>query len=213
MEGKHLKIVFIIDESGSMSGTESDVIGGFNTLVNRQKLETEGKISITLYKFNDRITPIVRHLDIHEVQPLDIHNYIPGGSTALLDAIGNGIMEEDEYNNHPDTVKPDKVMMVIITDGYENSSRRYTKSDISTMIATHEKQLNWEFIYLGADLDSFSDADTIGLQYQSSVSKTELSRVFESISEESANYRKKKYGDDSKKMMEKIIEKTNKPKK
>lgn len=212
MEGNNLQIVFVIDESGSMSGTESDVTGGFNGFIRKQKLEKQGKILVSVYKFNDKIKPQVLNSDIEKVPNLDAKNYAPGGSTALLDAIGRGILETDEFINASANPKPDKVLMVIITDGYENSSRKFSKSDIAGMIATYEQQMNWDFIYMGADLENFADADTLGLTYKTNFSKNDIHQVFDHISEESINFRKQMYLKNSKLMAEKIVEKTKKKK-
>lgn len=206
MEGNYLKIVFVIDESGSMSGTESDVIGGFNGFIEKQKQENFGKATVSVYKFNHTVNAIAKNLDIMDVERQDQRNYCPGGSTALLDAIGRGILETDEHTNSLTQDLPDKVMMVIITDGMENASRRYSVKDIRSMIDTHEKQMNWEFIYLGADLNDFGDADKLGMQ-SVSFDKQNMKHVFETLSEESNMYRSKMYENKKDVLKENILKK------
>lgn len=210
MEGNYLKIVFVIDESGSMSGTESDVIGGFNGFIEKQILENSGKATVSVYKFDQTVKAFAQNLDIMEVERLDQRNYCPGGSTALLDAIGRGILETDEHTNSLTQDLPDKVIMVIITDGMENASRRYSVKDIRSMIETHEKQMNWEFVYLGADLNDFSDADKLGMQ-SASFDKRDMQHVFDVLNEESSHFRVKSNIDV--KMKENIFKKIKKDEK
>lgn len=210
MEGNYLKIVFVIDESGSMSGTESDVIGGFNAFIEQQKEEQDGKITVSVYKFNQVVASVIINEELSNIQPMTKHTYRPSGSTALLDAIGKGVFETDNQIAENAKEKPDKVLMIIVTDGMENASRRFSKTDIRNLILTHEQHMNWEFIYMGADLDNFSDAENLGFHNRTEIDKNDMRTVFNSISEESLNYRKQKNSTDSNSMLKNIIEKSKK---
>ncbi len=190
MEGNYLKIIFIIDESGSMHGTESDVIGGFNGFIEKQKAEQNGLVEVSLYKFNSEVSCIVSNEKIDSIALLSAESYKPGGYTALYDAIGTAIQNTDnqilmlEPNN-----RPDKVLAVIITDGCENASKHYSSTAIKSFIATHEELLKWNFIYLGCGLNDFSDAELLGIQHQASSRKEHLMEKWDNLSEYSVRYR------------------------
>lgn len=150
-EKERLDVVFLLDMSGSMQGMEDDTIGGYNGYLDNMK-DSDAKVTTVL--FNGSHETITNGKCIKNVKKLSRKQYIPGGSTALLDAIGDTIKYMDEKSS-------DKVLFIITTDGEENSSRRYTKEDIKRLINIHD---NWEFIYLGADIDSYSEASSIGIK-------------------------------------------------
>ena len=184
MENNYLKIVFIIDESGSMSGSEGDVIGGFNNFVDKQKNESYGKISVSLYKFNNKVNCVIRNQPAADVKMLTREDYNPNNCTALYDAIGKAMNDTDkQIADLPDTERPNKVMIVIITDGQENASKEYTSTAIKSAISTHEDLMGWNFVFLGSGLDSFVDADAIGAKYRANTPKTRLRSSLDLISE------------------------------
>ena len=190
MKENYLKIIFVIDESGSMQGTESDVIGGFNNFIEQQKLHHQGKITFSLYKFNSYWSRILNDLPIEEIRPLIIGDYTPGGLTALYDTIGNAIADIENQSKYTKSEhKASMVMMVIITDGQENASREYDSRKIKQMIQELEQSENWQFIYLGADLENFADADTLGLRHKISSKKIEMKKKFDVISEHTVRFR------------------------
>ena len=190
MKENYLKIIFVIDESGSMQGTESDVIGGFNNFIEQQKTEHQGKITVSLYKFNSYWSRILNDLPIEEIRPLTNGDYTPGGLTALYDTIGNAITDiENQAKYTKREHKASMVMMVIITDGQENASREYDSRKIKQMIQELEQSENWQFIYLGADLENFADADTLGLRHKISSKKIEMKKKFDVISEHTVRFR------------------------
>ena len=190
MKENYLKIIFVIDESGSMQGTESDVIGGFNNFIEKQKTEHQGKISVSLYKFNSSWSRVLNDLPIEEIRPLTNGDYTPGGLTALYDTIGNAITDiENQTSYTKREYKASMVMMVVITDGQENASREYDSRKIKQMIQELEQSENWQFIYLGADLENFADADTLGLRHKISSKKIEMKKKFDVISEHTARFR------------------------
>ena len=189
METKYLKIVFIIDESGSMQGSNDDVIGGFNSFVERQKTENAGKITISLYKFNDVVSRVINNKSASKIKNLTYEDYTPGGFTALFDAIGQAIHETDKNISGSSTAdRPDKVMMVIITDGQENASKEFSAKSIKSSISTHEELLNWSFIFLGSGLDDFRDAEALGIKYQANAPVHKLRSTINRISESSIMY-------------------------
>lgn len=190
MKKNYLKIIFVIDESGSMGGTESDVIGGFNSFIKEQKSKPYGKIDVTLYKFNDACSIIFNDLPLDKIRPLSKVDYTPGGLTALYDTIGIAISEADKQNNHlKQEHKPDMVMMVIITDGQENASHEYTSQTVKRLIQEHEQNEDWQFIYLGADFTNFADADSLGIKYRTSSRKKSMKKSFSVISDYAGLFR------------------------
>jgi uncharacterized protein YegL len=190
MKENYLKIIFVIDESGSMQGTESDVVGGFNQFVAQQKKAEFGKITVSLYKFNSQWSRVVNDLPIDEIRPLTSEDYTPGGLTALYDTIGNAIrdMQNRTHFTEPEH-QASMVMMVVITDGQENASTEYDSGKVKEMIRELEQTQKWQFIYLGADLDSFADADTLGFSHKASSRKSDLKRNFDVVSEHAARFR------------------------
>lgn len=190
MKQNYLKIIFVIDESGSMQGSQTDVIGGFNNFIEEQKTKPYGKVDVTLYKFNNESSRIFNDLPLEKIRTLDIRDYNPGGLTALYDTIGIAINEAENYNEHlKKEEKPDMTMMVIITDGQENASREYSVHTVKQLIEKHERNEDWQFIYLGADLSNFSDADDLGIRHRASSRKANLKEKFGKVSEHTAFFR------------------------
>lgn len=148
----------ILDKSGSMYGVVTDTIGGFNKWLEEQQ-KAKGEQSLTLTMFDTVITKPYVNQDIGLVAPLTTKTYIPGGNTALLDAIGKTIGEVDP--------KAKKVLFVIITDGQENSSHEYKRADIKSLIEAKEKA-GWTFAYIGATQEGFDEAGAIGINLRSS---------------------------------------------
>ncbi len=190
MEKNYLRIIFVIDESGSMQGLQSDVIGGFNNFIEKQKSKPYGKVDVTLYKFNNQSSKVFSNLPLEKTRLIDRRDYNPGGLTALYDTIGIALNEAERHNQYlKKEEKPDMSMMVIITDGQENASREYSAHTVKQLIEKHERNENWQFIYLGADLRSFSDADDLGITHRASSSKAKLKEKFDKVSEHTAFFR------------------------
>ena len=146
-----MDLVFLLDRSGSMRGLESDTIGGYNSLLESQK---NNNVKVTTILFDHQYEILTNRIDIKEAKKLDDQTYFVRGCTALLDAIGKTIEELDKQN-------PKKVLFVITTDGEENASQKYNKNKIRELIKGHN---NWEFMYIGADIDSYKEGSLIGIQ-------------------------------------------------
>ncbi len=156
------ELVFILDRSGSMSGLEDDTIGGFNGMLQKQK-DTGADINVTTVLFDDQIDVIHDRFPIDIVEPLTSGDYFVRGCTALLDAVGEAVHKIENVQNHlPKDHKATKVIFVITTDGHENSSKRYSYSEIKKTIEA-KKELGWEFLFLGANIDAVGEAEKLGI--------------------------------------------------
>lgn len=158
------EVVFILDKSGSMSGLESDTIGGYNSFIEKQK-SSDGEVLISTVLFND--TPVVVHdrVDINKIEPMTGEDYSVGGCTALLDAVGGAIHHignVHKYAREEDI--PEKTIFVITTDGQENSSYKYGYDKIKKMISLEQEKYGWEFLFLGANIDAVGEAARIGIK-------------------------------------------------
>ena len=157
------EIVFILDRSGSMAHLESDTIGGYNSLIKKQRNEF-GEATITTVLFDDSYEIVHDNADIRKVAPLTNKEYYARGATALLDAVGKTINHVgNRHKLAPSSLIPGKTLVVIITDGYENASREYTVRDIRKIIERQKNKYNWEFLFLGANIDAISAAGDIGI--------------------------------------------------
>lgn len=157
------ELVFILDRSGSMSGLESDTIGGYNSMLEKQKKE-EGQAIITTVLFDDQYELLHDRVNIKGITPITDNEYYVRGTTALLDAIGLSISKIINVQKH--TLREEraaKVMFVIITDGYENASREFTYEKVRQMIEYQKDKYSWEFIFLGANIDAVATAEQFGI--------------------------------------------------
>ena len=157
------ELVFILDKSGSMGGLEKDTIGGYNSVLTKQK-EVDGECRITTVLFDDKYELLHDRLDLRAVSPITEKEYYVGGSTALLDAIGRTIHKiKNVQKNTADGYRAEKVMFVIITDGEENASREYSSEKIKTQIERQKEKHGWEFIFLAANIDAVETARNFGI--------------------------------------------------
>ena len=187
------QLVFILDRSGSMTGLESDTIGGFNSMLKKQK-EEEGECIITTVLFDHEVELLHDRIDIRAVRPLTKQDYTVRGSTALLDAIGKTIHKiGNAEKNTAEEYRAEKVMVVIITDGEENSSRFYSLKEVKHMIERQKERFGWEFIFLGANIDAVKTATRFGIDRDMAVDyvpdKEGVELNFRMMSEAVASYR------------------------
>ena len=161
---KKTEMVFILDRSGSMSGLEEDTIGGYNSMLEKQQKE-EGEAIVTTVLFDNEYEIIHDRTNIKEINPITNKEYFVRGSTALLDAIGRTINKIiNATKNTKKEYQADKVMFVIITDGMENSSREYDYKKVKAMIEKQKERYEWEFVFLGANIDAISTAAKFGIE-------------------------------------------------
>lgn len=155
------ELVIIIDRSGSMHGLEADVIGGYNALLEEQR--KEGETLVTTIFFNDRVKFIHERADIKEVKPLDGRSYFPSGCTALLDAIGDGILYvKSKHARLTEEEMPSHTIFSIMTDGLENASREYSYRQIKDMIE-RQKKCGWDFLFQAANIDVEHESRRLGI--------------------------------------------------
>jgi len=158
-------LIFVIDRSGSMASIRDDMIGGFNTFIKTQKDAKLGDCKVFAYKFDNIYETMFEDIDINDVPQLDRNNYVPRDMTALYDAVATtidnmgarlAVMKEED--------RPEKVLVVTITDGEENASRKFNQQSVADRIKTQREQFNWDFAYIGANQDSWQVGSGIGYQ-------------------------------------------------
>jgi hypothetical protein len=166
----YTEIACVVDRSGSMQHIASDAIGGFNSFLKAQK-EHPGEARLTLVLFDHEYQVLHTGVDIRLVPPLDTSTYVPRGTTALLDAIGRTIDDVGvRLGGMPESERPDKVIMAILTDGLENASKDYTYERVSEMIRHQSGKYNWEFVFLAANQDAMASAARISIAAQDAYS-------------------------------------------
>ena len=157
------ELVFILDKSSSMHGLEADTIGGFNSLIEKQKKE-DGKALVTTILFDDKTEVVHDRVDLEYIRNMTSEQYITGGTTALLDAVGGAVSHIRKIHKYirPEDV-PAKTLFVITTDGMENASRHYTYDKVKKLIEHQKAKYGWEFIFLGANIDAAETAVSMGI--------------------------------------------------
>ncbi|MDY4587577.1 MAG: vWA domain-containing protein [Oscillospiraceae bacterium] len=157
------ELVFILDKSGSMHGLEADTIGGFNSLIEKQKKE-DGKALVTTVLFDDKTEVIHDRVDLEYIRNMSSEQYVTGGTTALLDAVGGAVSHIRKIHKYirPEDV-PAKTLFIITTDGMENASRRFTYDKVKKLIKHQNEKYGWEFIFLGANIDAAETAVNMGI--------------------------------------------------
>ncbi len=172
-----MDLVFILDKSGSMYDLVDDTIGGFNSYIEKEKGKDE-KILVTLVLFDTQYTVLYSRKPIGEVEKLTREQYSAGGCTALYDAIGRTIVSLDKEVDN-------KVLFVITTDGLENSSRKFSKDQVKELIQSHK----WEFLFIGADIDSYAEASTLGIDEDHAANYERSAHGVSSLFSSVGNYR------------------------
>ena len=155
--------VFILDRSGSMSGLESDTIGGFNSMIEKQRNE-EGEAYISTVLFNGVSEVLYDRVPVKKIEPMTDKQYFVSGCTALLDAIGGAIHHIANIHKYArEEDRPEKTLFIIITDGMENASHIYSYSKVKEMIEKEKNDYGWEFLFLGANIDAIGEAAKFGI--------------------------------------------------
>jgi uncharacterized protein YegL len=159
-----VEMVFILDRSGSMRGLEADTVGGFNSLIDKQKQAT-GEALVSLVLFDDQFEVVHHRRVIADLEPLTKDTYYVRGSTALVDAVARGIEKIKHVHRQLGIDNtPEKTMFVITTDGQENASKQYNTHQLKRLISEQQEKFGWEFLFLGANIDSFATAMSLGIQ-------------------------------------------------
>ncbi len=157
------EVIFILDRSGSMSGLEADTIGGFNSMIAKQKKE-EGEAYISTVLFDDQTEVLYDRVPIQRVEPMNDNQYYVRGCTALLDALGGAIHHIGNVHKYArEEDRPEKTLFIITTDGMENSSHQYSYEKVKKMVERQKKKYGWEFLFLGANIDAIEVAGRFGI--------------------------------------------------
>ena len=157
------EVVFILDRSGSMSGLEADTIGGFNSMIAKQKKE-EGEAYISTVLFDDTCEVLYDRVPVNKVEPMNDNQYYVRGCTALLDAIGGAIHHIGNVHKYArEEDRPEKTLFIITTDGMENASRKYSYEKVKEMVERQKEKYGWEFLFLGANIDAIDVAGKFGI--------------------------------------------------
>ena len=187
---KWINLVFIIDKSGSMWSSTTDVIGGFNKTIEDQKAIKDGKVTVSLYTFNDKVNEEYVGVDINDIGEF---KYSPNGMTAMNDGIGTGIYKVGQWLHEKDEKNeemPGKTVVVVMTDGMENSSKEYTLKQVQDMIKEQTDKYSWEFIYQGSDITTSKAADELGFKFKTFGSKRNFCKNYDMINTAVSSYRK-----------------------
>lgn len=157
------EMIFILDRSGSMDRLTDDTIGGFNSMIESQKNEP-GEAYVTTVLFDDEYELLHDHVNIQDIKPITRNEYYAIGYTALLDAVGKTINSVGaRLSSTPEDERPEKVIFVITTDGMENASREFARDKVKEMIEHQQSKYSWVFMFLGANMDAVSEADSLGI--------------------------------------------------
>lgn len=159
----YTELVFLLDRSGSMTGLETDTIGGFNGMLAKHK-KASGRAVVSTVLFDHSTVVLHDRVDIQEIKALTTDDYSTRGSTALLDALGSSIRHISRVQRYmPEGHKAQKVIFVITTDGMENSSSEYSVSQVREMVSKMTEKYGWEFVFLGANIDAVAEAGNLGI--------------------------------------------------
>ncbi len=169
MKNNITELVFILDRSGSMSGLEADTIGGFNSMLRKQK-DTQGICYVSTVLFDNESFVLHDRIKLENVPEMTQKDYTARGTTALIDALGSAIRHIGNIHKYarPEDV-PEHTLFVITTDGQENASHRYTAEKVRAMIKRQEEEYGWEFLFIGANIDAVETAAQYGIPKERAV--------------------------------------------
>ena len=190
------ELVFILDRSGSMSGLESDTIGGFNAMIEKQKMQ-DGECIVSTVLFDDESKVIHDRVSLDNIKPMTEDDYFVGGCTALIDAIGGAIHHIGNVHKYarPEDV-PENTIFIITTDGQENASHRYSSDKVKQMIERQKDKYGWEFLFIGANIDAVETAKRYGIDRNRAVNYNAdaqgTSVLYETVSKAVCNVRASK---------------------
>ena len=184
-----INLVFVIDKSGSMWTSRQDVIGGFEKTIEEQKANKDGKVTVSLYTFNENVREEYLGIDINDI---DKFHYSPDGMTAMNDGIGTAIDNVGKWLYKRDIKNeemPGKTLVVVMTDGMENASREYTLKQVQDKIKEQSEKYSWEFIYMGTDITTSKAADDLGFKFKTYSSRSDFSNNYDIINCATTAYR------------------------
>ena len=176
-----INLVFVIDKSGSMWTSRQDVIGGFEKTIEEQKANKEGKVTVSLYTFNENVREEYLGIDINDINKF---HYSPDGMTAMNDGIGTAIDKVGEWLYDKDkrgAEMPGKTLVVVMTDGMENASKEYTLKQVQDKIKEQTEKYSWEFIYMGTDITTSKAADDLGFKFKTYSSRKKMANNYNII--------------------------------
>ena len=184
-----INLVFVIDKSGSMYTSKDDVTGGFKKTIDEQKANKDGKVTVSLYTFNEKVKQVYLGKDINEIEEF---HYSPDGMTAMNDGIGTAIDNVGKWLYEKDRngeEMPGKTLVVVMTDGLENASKEYTLKQIQDKIKEQSEKYSWEFIYMGTDITTSKAADDLGFKFKTYSSRSDFSNNYNIINCATTAYR------------------------
>lgn len=186
---KWINLVFCIDESGSMYSSANEVVSGFKKMIDEQRAIKDGKVTVSLYRFNDEVTESFLGKDINEI---DGFEYNPSSMTRMNDGIGTAIDNVGKWLHDKDEKgeeMPGKTIFVLFTDGMENSSREYTLKQVQDKIKEQTEKYSWEFVYMGTDITTSKASDELGFKYSTYGSRDKLGNNYNIVNSSLKAYR------------------------
>lgn len=184
-------ITIVLDRSGSMESVREDTRGGVNRFIADQKAQP-GEAVFTLVQFNHEFSVVRDVVPMKDVPTLEFNDYVPRGYTALLDAIGRTVTSiGSRLGALPEDQRPDKVILVIVTDGHENASEEFTVERVREMLKTQQETYKWHVVFLGADIDAVSVASQVGIAraFAANISKDRTSQTYVNLSDKTRSLR------------------------
>ncbi len=188
MKSNFIHVCFVIDESGSMYSSKADVEGGFKKVIDEQKANQNGQCSVSLFTFNDTVRQRFLGINVQEISELS--DYSPCGCTAMNDGIGTAIDKIGAWlSAMPESERPEKNLIVIMTDGMENASTEYSLKRVREMIEHQTWKYSWQFMYIGTDITTTKDADDLGISLKSYSSRSNYGNSYDIINTATTMYR------------------------